>query len=71
MKTLNLPVNQAEVQPRIREFAAEIQKLNVQVKVYQQYIEILRDMCIHPRTETGNTWGRWSWTRCLECGKEW
>lgn len=66
-----LPTNQSEIKPFIDKQRAKIKELNAKVEGRVALIKAAQSMCSHPSTHSGNTWGRWPYTKCDICGKEW
>jgi len=65
------PPTQDEIPDLIAYLRQTIDKADREVEWIRGRIKMVQDICEHPETETGNNMGRWPYTRCKVCGKEW
>ena len=69
--SVELPIRQEQVRDKVREIASELSRVRAEEKQLLSLLKAVRDACSHPSRESGNTWGRWEYTECKVCGKEW
>jgi len=64
-------VSQDDIASVIQEIETELHASQRNRRMLLAQLKMVQELCCHPETETGNTWGRWPYTRCKVCGKEW
>lgn len=69
--TITLPVPLEQIPAEVKRLTDHVNALNAAARATRELISAVRAACPHEKTESGNTWGRDPWTRCLHCGKEW
>lgn len=71
MREIKIPTCQEEV-PEAMKIADEALAQAIQDKLTALSImRMIQDVCIHPNTYRGSNMGRWPYTKCTVCKKEW
>lgn len=68
---ISLPVPQEQVKDTIARLVITLENIRQAEEAVKALVEIVQDGCSHPDTITGNHMGRWPYTKCTICGKEW
>jgi DNA gyrase/topoisomerase IV subunit A len=71
--TLTLPLEQYKIPEELKKLREERKKLKQELDYVDKLIKVIQNCCEHPESEReyGNTCGRWEYTACKACGKEW
>lgn len=62
---------QEDIPETLKELRKALGALQNEETFLRSQIKGIQEICKHPKTYSGNTWGRWAYTQCEICGKEW
>ena len=62
---------QEEIPGMILTLTCRLEAAEAEVEWVRARIKAVQDICKHPNVTKGKAWGRWPYTRCDVCGKEW
>jgi hypothetical protein len=72
LKPLDIrPPTQEQIPETLKGLRQQLLTTQAEAKWIQDRIEAVQNLCTHPHVIKGNTWGRWPYTECKICGKEW